>query len=897
MAQLALNLAIGFAANALISLLTPNQKQEGPRLSDLSAPKSNYGVQIPKVWGSVRLAGNLIWANPIKEVTHKKRGGKGTKPQTTTYSYYGDFAMLLCAGPIVGVRRIWLSSKLVYDVSTEADSETFENSLEFRDNYLRIYTGTVMQLPDPLIQASEGIEHTPAYRHRAYIVFHDLPLEEYGNRFPTLTAEVCTEGYIDPTGRIVAHKASLAAIIEEICVATGLGVSEMDITSAAVAVTGFFINNSQSARESLSQLQQAYFFDCVESNGILKFINQMVFGSLQQLPIGSTAAYEYGNNRPNNFTETRTQDLELPSEVSVTYLDPSLNYAESVQYSRKSVAFNSNAQSISLPIVLAPSEARTIADRLLYMSWTRRRTYKFTLLPQSLLLEPGDVISVPFRNGELVDIQINKINIGANLLLEIEANSYEPNIYLHQGIVESEHCETIDNDEGENIYQLSRKHLLAIASVRSGSTTTYTPGIDYTYDLNAGTLTRDTGGSIPDGAELKICYRLNETSPPPQPIVVGGDTTLRVLDINLIADNDTDNGLYLFGDGGPNWRNAAIYVSRDGGASYDFAKNLATRSTFGVCNTVLGSGSTTLQVQIRSGELESVSLAALESGENTALVGNEIIRFQSAVLIAPNTYQLSDLLRGRRGTEWAIATHTAGEDFYLLSGYNERVQGQTVDIGRTLHFKAITSGQTLQSVSPVVITPAGNSLKPYAPISLAAIKDPLGNITLSWIRRDRHAGDRTDYANFSLSEAFERYEIDVYAGAMAIRTLNTTSPTVDYTAAQQLVDFGSVQPTVSIGVYQLSGIVGRGYRANATLTPGIVYPPPTISGLVPEQGAIGSSVVISGSGFTGATAVAFNGIPANFAIDSDSQITATVPSLATSGAITVTTPGGTASST
>lgn len=891
MAQLALNLAIGFAANALISLLSPNQKQEGPRLSDLSAPKSNYGVQIPKVWGSVRLAGNLIWANPIKEVTHKKRGGKGTKPQATTYSYYGDFAMLLCAGPIVGVRRIWLSSKLVYDVSAEADADTFDNSLEFRDNYLRIYTGTDSQLPDPLIQASEGIEHTPAYRHRAYLLFHDLPLEEYGNRFPTVTSEVCAAGTIDSSGRITAAQSELSTIIRDICYSIGLSAGEIDTSEIYQLVTGFFINNSIAAREALAQLQQVYFFDCIETGGKIKFIDQMRAGVTQQLLLSQVATYEYGQSRPNNFAETRTQDLELPSEVDITYIDPSLNYAEAVQYSRKSTAFNSNAQSISLPVVLAPSEARTVADRLLYLAWTRRRTYKFTLLSQSLLLEPGDVISVPFRSGELVDIQINKINIGANLLLEVEANSYEPNIYLHQGIVEGQSCETIDNDEGENTYQLSRRHLLAIASVRSGSTT-YTPGTDYSYDLNAGTLTRDSGGSIPDGAELTICYRLNETSPPSQPITTGGDTTLRVLDINLIADNDTDRSLYLFADGGPHWRNAAVYVSRDGGASYDFAKNLATRSTFGTCNTVLSAGSTTLQVKIRSGELESVSLAALESGENTALVGNEIIRFQDAVLIAPNTYQLSNLQRGRRGTEWAIATHAAGEDFYLLSDYKERVEGQIADIGRTLHFKAITSGQTLQSVSPVVIVPEGNSLNPYAPVSLAATKDPLGNITLSWIRRDRHAGDRTDYANFPLSEAFERYEVDIYNGAMVIRTLNTTSPSVDYAVAQQMVDFGSVQPTIAVGVYQISGVVGRGYARVATLTPGVVYSPPTIVSLNPEQGAIGSSVVISGTHFAGATAVAFNGSGATFTISSDTQITATVPSGATTGPITVTTPGG-----
>ena len=72
---------------------------------------------------------------------------------------------------------------------------------------------------------------------------------------------------------------------------------------------------------------------------------------------------------------------------------------------------------------------------------------------------------------------------------------------------------------------------------------------------------------------------------------------------------------------------------------------------------------------------------------------------------------------------------------------------------------------------------------------------------------------------------------------------------------------------------------------------------PTISGFAPESGGTGSSVTISGSGFTGATVVRFNGMSAAFSIVSDTQITATVPSGASTGPISVTGPGGSSTST
>jgi hypothetical protein len=75
------------------------------------------------------------------------------------------------------------------------------------------------------------------------------------------------------------------------------------------------------------------------------------------------------------------------------------------------------------------------------------------------------------------------------------------------------------------------------------------------------------------------------------------------------------------------------------------------------------------------------------------------------------------------------------------------------------------------------------------------------------------------------------------------------------------------------------------------------FPAPSISGFSPTQGIVGTSVVITGNHFLQASVVKFGGVAATaYTVDSDTQITATVPNGAPSGPITVTVPGGTATS-
>jgi hypothetical protein len=71
---------------------------------------------------------------------------------------------------------------------------------------------------------------------------------------------------------------------------------------------------------------------------------------------------------------------------------------------------------------------------------------------------------------------------------------------------------------------------------------------------------------------------------------------------------------------------------------------------------------------------------------------------------------------------------------------------------------------------------------------------------------------------------------------------------------------------------------------------------PTIGGFSPGSSAPGSSVVVNGTGFGSVTSVKVNGVAAGFAVLSKTQLRLTVPAAATSGTISVTAGGGTATS-
>ncbi len=153
--------------------------REGPRLTDLHLQASTEGASIPAIFGSVRIAGQVIWAARFKEhvdTSETSTSGKGGGPtvKTRSYRYTLSFAIGLCEGEVARIGRVWANGAQL-DMSTIA---------------WRLHRGSEDQAPDPLIEAIEGADQAPAYRGMAYVVFEDLPLEAFGNAIPQLSFEV-----------------------------------------------------------------------------------------------------------------------------------------------------------------------------------------------------------------------------------------------------------------------------------------------------------------------------------------------------------------------------------------------------------------------------------------------------------------------------------------------------------------------------------------------------------------------------------------------------------------------------------------------------------------------------------------------------------------------------------
>ncbi len=182
---------------------------QGPRLDDLSVQTSTYGANLSRAYGMLAIVGNIFWieGDQLKETAKKtKQGGKGGGggSTVTNYTYSATFAVGLCRGPITGVRRIWLGANLVYDAGA-TDIETIVSSHEFAEKFT-LYLGTEDQLPDPRIQADKGAANVPAYRGRAYIVFNDLDLADYGNSLLAAQVKVeVTKGDIDTISAMASY--------------------------------------------------------------------------------------------------------------------------------------------------------------------------------------------------------------------------------------------------------------------------------------------------------------------------------------------------------------------------------------------------------------------------------------------------------------------------------------------------------------------------------------------------------------------------------------------------------------------------------------------------------------------------------------------------------------------
>lgn len=547
-----------------------------------------------------------------------------------------------------------------------------------------------------------------------------------------------------------ANGSGLDAIVGDILSRSGYAGSDYNLAAlTGTTVTGYLLSEPMSARHAIEPLQVYQPFDLIESNGQLTAILRHSTADAV-MPSNEWRAAAEGKAPPPALTITRAQELDLPREIDVDFIDVNRNFEVNSQRARRLATHSSATQKINLPMVTTASAAKAVAETRLYALWAERELVRIYVSRAWLALDPGDVVDL--GNGNLLRLTGITQNGG---LLQLDGFYVNTAAYASNAVA----------DTGKGI-------------ARSTLTT-----------------------AIP--------------------------TQLYLLDLPMLQGSDDQPGVYMAATGLGAWTGGSLWRAADG-VNYSAIATLSAPATGGIATTALGSGSSlymdnanTVSVQLINGTLSSCSAADLLNGANAALLGNEIIQFQTATLAGPGLYILGNLLRGRRGTEYAATSHSIGENFILLNVTTVQFLPCLLnDRGATYEFRALTKGQSLGQAVDTPFTYGLATLQPLSPVNIQAMRasGTGSDCTITWKRRARRNAEWVSYIDVPLDEASESYDLDVMNGSTVVRTFSAvSSPTVTYTAAQQTADWGTVPASFTVNVYQNSSRYGRGRAGNAIL--------------------------------------------------------------------------------
>ena len=185
---------------------------------------------------------------------------------------------------------------------------------------------------------------------------------------------------------------TLGAVVAELLQAAGLTPSDYDVTRLTASLEGFILQQPITVRNAIEQLTSAFFFDIVESDGILKCVPR---GSASVKSIPEDDLIPSTKSGVQDVLEINyAQELELPQRVNVTYLDRPFNYDPVTQVSQRQVVRAVDQVTINLPIVMGATQAKQVADITLYGTWKERLSFSLTVPPKYIEVSPKVAIAI-----------------------------------------------------------------------------------------------------------------------------------------------------------------------------------------------------------------------------------------------------------------------------------------------------------------------------------------------------------------------------------------------------------------------------------------------------------------------------------------------------------------------
>ena len=552
---------------------------------------------------------------------------------------------------------------------------------------------------------------------------------------------------------VALYGSTVGAAVARLCRESGLQASDYNVAELSQRLRGYLVSQLGPARGAIEQLANAFLFEGVEQDDVLYFRRRG--GATVAAVSASECGAGVDEAGGHAITKTRGQEADLPAKLFITAPDPATDYQPGTQYAERQAANAGDDEHLQFAVVLTTTEARRLADALLFDLWAGRGRRAWSTTRKFARLVPSDPITL---DGERVRI-INR--------------SDEGSVIRWEGIT----------DDPEVIEQ-------SITGVQ---------------------------GSFPRQIVVSVV-----------------PTTMIVLDIALLRDADDHPGAYVAAYGvPPYWRGGVVFSTSDG-VSWERKLTIPRPgSAIGTATNALGNWTggnvfdekNRLNVTLFNGSAESTTREGVLNGSNALAIegpnGWEVLQYRDAVLEDNGTYTLTGLLRGRRGTEYAMAGHASGNRVVLLS--TTLLRDMTIDssaIGIERVYRAVSIGDTLAETPDQSVTITAERLRPWSPVQVGGGRNAAGDVLMQWKRRTRVGGEWRDSVDASLGESTEAYEVDIYTNgerSTVARTITGLSaPSATYTSAQQTADFGAPQASVYWAAFQMSATVGRGHGAHAT---------------------------------------------------------------------------------
>jgi hypothetical protein len=660
-------------------------------IAGIQIQTSSYGLTIPVVFGTNRVAANLVWFGnftPVPHTTSTSSGGKGIGKVTskdTTYTYTAAAILAVAEGPIAGIRSVWKDKDkttlgaLGLTVFTGSPTQA---TWSFLTGYNTSGNWAAEQAYGYNGQGASFTNQAINYSGTAYLASGAYDLGDSA-AVPNHGFEV--QGFNIYSGKDDANPADIIPVMTS-SQQFGMGLSLFQIDpltqySLYCRAAGLFFSpaytDQAAGADRLKELTDASNSAILWSNGLLKII-----------PYGDKAISANGATyTPNmtplfDLTDDDFQPGDDPVRISRSTPDDAPNsfsmeiLNRAGQYNAEIVTSDDQAQIERFGLKAAPVITAhficdsTVAKNALELIKQRavyiRNNYEFDLDARYPMLEPMDIVT-------LTDAGMNMLRFPVRI---------------------------IQIDENDDGYTVTAEDLL----IGSASAAAYTHdnGLRWQQIINAS----------PMNAAAPIIFEL------PADPNYSGSTGLTV---GIAVGGQASDLLY----GG-----CRVWLSLDG-TNYKNEGVIYGSSRYGITTSALpahapGSDTTTtLGISLRSNrQMISGSAADVAKGTTLMNVGGEFLAYQAATLTGTNAYNLTTLNRGLYNT--TAPAQAAGAPWVriddaiaILSDLDLKLIGQTVYIKLTAFNTYRTGEQDLSAVSAYTYTITGNVLALQTPIDFA----------------------------------------------------------------------------------------------------------------------------------------------------------------------------------